>query len=141
MKLNEIKAVANVDKKRVGRGIGSGKGKTSGKGHKGQKSRSNAKAMQWFEGGQTPLYRRLPKQGFKHHIDLDEVIEAINTDLILQLIESKKLGIDITKADLIKAGVVHKNSIVKLLVGKAEVKKPFKVEADKYSKNAEKFKK
>ena len=65
MKLNNLKLrIKNKEKKRLGRGIGSGKGKTSGRGHKGQKSRSGV-AIKSFEGGQMPLYRRLPKRGFK----------------------------------------------------------------------------
>ena len=66
MKLSELKAVpgSRKDRKRVGRGIGSGTGKTSGRGHKGQKSRSGGNPHPWFEGGQMPLYRRLPKRGF-----------------------------------------------------------------------------
>ena len=64
MKLNELKNKSSKRKKRLGRGIGSGKGKTCGRGHKGQKSRSGV-AIKSFEGGQMPLYRRLPKRGFK----------------------------------------------------------------------------
>ena len=64
MKLNELNAKVSKKKKRLGRGIGSSKGKTSGRGHKGQKSRSGV-AIKSFEGGQMPLYRRLPKRGFK----------------------------------------------------------------------------
>jgi large subunit ribosomal protein L15 len=139
MKLNEIGVVANTGKKRVGRGIGSGKGKTSGKGHKGQKARSNAKSMQKFEGGQTPIHRRLPKQGFNHHIDVN--VEILTTDLIILLIDNGKLSKDITKQDLIDKKLVHKDSIVKLLLGKNEINIPFTIEVDKYSKSTEKFKK
>ena len=65
MQLGELKpAVKNTTRTRVGRGIGSGLGKTSGKGHKGQKARSGGGVRRGFEGGQTPLYRRLPKRGF-----------------------------------------------------------------------------
>ncbi|MDR0423413.1 MAG: 50S ribosomal protein L15 [Rickettsiales bacterium] len=138
MKLNELKIVANKGKKRLGRGIGSGKGKTSGKGHKGQKSRSNAKSMKTFEGGQTPIYRRLPKQGFNHHVA--KKTETITTDLLLVLVESGKLSSDIKKQNLIDKKIVKKDSIVKLLHGKKEIKTPLKVEVDKYSKNVEKYK-
>ncbi|MDR3290049.1 MAG: 50S ribosomal protein L15 [Rickettsiales bacterium] len=139
MRLNEINSVANANKKRVGRGIGSGKGKTSGKGHKGQKSRSNAKSMQGFEGGQTPLHRRLPKRGFNHHTDIKS--EVLNTDAIIILIEKGTLSNDISKQELITKRIVKKDAVVKLLQGKKEVKKPFKIEVDKYSKNVEKYKK
>jgi large subunit ribosomal protein L15 len=138
MRLNNFKTAANEDKKRLGRGIGSGKGKTSGKGHKGQKARSNAKSMKTFEGGQTPIYRRLPKQGFNHHVDTK--VEAVTTDLILSLIESGKLTDVVTKEDLIKIGAVHKDSIVKLLQGEKDVRDSIKVEVDRYSKGAEKYK-
>ena len=130
MKLNEFESVANVDKKRLGRGIGSGKGKTSGRGHKGQKARTSG-GVKGFEGGQTPIYRRLPKNGFKHHETTME--EILTTDTILLLIESGKLGNDITKQELIDRGIIHKNAVVKLLAGKKEVNTPFKIEVDKAS--------
>ena len=67
MQLDELKsATSKVKRRRIGRGIGSGLGKTSGKGHKGQKARSGGGVRRGFEGGQTPLYRRLPKRGFKN---------------------------------------------------------------------------
>lgn len=136
MNLNEFGAIANVDKKRLGRGIGSGKGKTSGKGHKGQKARSGAK-VKGFEGGQTPIYRRLPKHGFKHHETVK--VETLTTDIISILIENGKLTNDITKKDLIEKGFVHKDSIVKLIAGKMEVKTSFKIEVDKASESVKKY--
>ncbi len=136
MNLNEFGAVANVDKKRLGRGIGSGKGKTSGKGHKGQKARTSG-GVKGFEGGQTPIYRRLPKNGFKHHETTRE--EILNTDTILILIENGKLGEDITKQELIEKGIIHKDSIVKLLAGKKEINVPFKIEVDKASEKVKKY--
>lgn len=136
MKLNEIGSVANVDKKRLGRGIGSGKGKTSGKGHKGQKSRTSG-GVKGFEGGQTPIYRRLPKNGFKHHIDHQQ--ETLTTDVIVSFIESGKLTTDITKQELIDKKIISKDSIVKLLAGKKEVKTPFKIEVDKASEKVKQF--
>ena len=136
MNLNEFGAVANVDKKRLGSGIGSGKGKTSGKGHKGQKARTSG-GVKGFEGGQTPIYRRLPKNGFKHHETTRE--EILNTDTILILIENGKLGEDITKQELIEKGIIHKDSIVKLLAGKKEINVPFKIEVDKASEKVKKY--
>ena len=136
MRLNELESVANVDKKRLGRGIGSGKGKTSGKGHKGQKARTSG-GVKGFEGGQTPIYRRLPKQGFKHHETTKE--EIITTDLICGLIELGKLGNDITRQELIEKKVVKEGSVVKLLAGKKEIKTKFKVEADKASEKVKQF--
>ena len=97
MKLNEIKDNfgSNKSRKRIGRGIGSGKGKTSGKGHKGQKSRSGV-SIKGFEGGQMPIHRRLPKRGFKNikRINYTE----INLDNIQNLIDSKKID---TKKQLV----------------------------------------
>lgn len=136
MNLNEFGSVANVDKKRLGRGIGSGKGKTSGRGHKGQKARTSG-GVKGFEGGQTPIYRRLPKNGFKHHEAVAE--EVLTTDVILVLIESGKLGDDITKQELVDKKIIHKDSVVKLLAGKREVNVPFKIEVDKASAKVKKY--
>ena len=87
MKLNTFNVGKNRKKKRLGRGIGSTKGKTSGRGHKGQKSRSGV-AIKSFEGGQMPLYRRLPKRGF---ISLNrEKIALINLSKIQEILEKKK---------------------------------------------------
>ena len=87
MKLNEL-IKTNKKKIRVGRGIGSGKGKTSGRGHKGQKSRSGV-AIKSFEGGQMPLYRRLPKRGFKSFNTQKPAL--INLSKIQELIDKKKI--------------------------------------------------
>ncbi len=136
MKLNEVVSVANKDKKILGRGIGSGKGKTSGRGHKGQKARTSG-GVKGFEGGQTPIYRRLPKHGFKHHVD-NEVV-TLTTDYILNLIESKKLGTEISKKDLIDNGVISAGDTVKLIAGKKEVNTTFKIEVDKASESVKKY--
>ena len=109
MKLNELadKQGAQRDRKRVGRGIGSGTGKTSGRGHKGQKSRSGV-ALKGFEGGQMPLHRRLPKRGFKNIFAKRFV--ALNLDRLQEAIDAKKLDpkkpID---ASVLKAAGVIKN--------------------------------
>ena len=136
MKLNEVVSVANKDKKILGRGIGSGKGKTSGRGHKGQKARTSG-GVKGFEGGQTPIYRRLPKHGFKHHVD-NEVV-TLTTDYILNLIESKKLGTEISKKDLVDNGVICAGDTVKLIAGKKEVNAAFKIEVDKASESFKKY--
>ena len=84
MKLGELKpAVKNVERTRVGRGMGSGKGKTSGRGHKGQKARSGGGVRRGFEGGQTPLYRRLPKRGFTN-IHADRKSTRLNSSHTLE---------------------------------------------------------
>ena len=86
--LNKMKPVT-VNKLRVGRGIGSGKGKTSGRGHKGQKSRSGV-AIKSYEGGQMPLYRRLPKRGF-NSIKKNDVVAKLNLSKLQYLIEKKQI--------------------------------------------------
>ena len=90
MKMNEL-IKTNIKKKRLGRGIGSGKGKTSGRGHKGQKSRSGV-AIKSFEGGQMPLYRRLPKRGFKSFFKKDTAI--INLAKLQENHDKKKINIE-----------------------------------------------
>ncbi len=126
---------------RVGRGIGSGKGKTSGRGVKGQKSRSGV-AIKSFEGGQMPLYRRLPKRGFNSIKDLK--IAKINLDKIQMFINKKKLksnqtiNVDILK----KLKIINKNSRILKILGKGEIKDKVNIQADLISKSAiEKLKK
>ena len=91
MRLNELRdnPGARAPRKRVGRGIGSGLGKTSGKGHKGQKARSGSATIVGFEGGQMPLYRRLPKRGFKNHARRDYVV--VNVGDVQRAIDAGKL--------------------------------------------------
>ena len=109
MKLNEIKDNPGSSKKRmrVGRGIGSGKGKTGGRGVKGQKSRTGV-AIKGFEGGQMPLHRRLPKRGFVNlfRIELNE----LNLDRLQAAIDAKKIDLnsDVTNESLVEAGVLSK---------------------------------
>lgn len=136
MELNNLVSVANKDKKILGRGIGSGKGKTSGRGHKGQKARTSG-GVKGFEGGQTPIYRRLPKHGFKHHVEIG--IDVLTTDLILSLIEANKLGNEISKQELIDKGIIHKGNLVKLISGKKEINVSFKIEVDKASEKVKKY--
>jgi large subunit ribosomal protein L15 len=130
MKLNEIRdnEGSTKNRMRVGRGIGSGKGKTGGRGVKGQTSRSGV-AIKGFEGGQMPLHRRLPKRGFNkpNQIDLNEV----NVGRIQQAIEAGKLdtGAPVTIETLVAAGVVSKpRDGVKILgVGELKTKLSFQV--------------
>lgn len=108
MKLNEIKdnQGARKDRKRVARGIGSGSGKTAGRGQKGQKSRSGV-AVSGFEGGQMPLYRRLPKRGFKN--PFAKVFAVVNLDTIQKAVDAGKLNAeDVSIASLQSAGIVSK---------------------------------
>ena len=105
MKLNSISAIKNKNKIRPGRGIGSGKGKTSGRGHKGQKSRSGV-SINSFEGGQMPLYRRLPKRGFKPNSKKKFAI--INLSVIQKLISTNK----ITEKDQISLSFLQKGNFV-----------------------------
>ncbi len=106
MKLNSINIKFNKKSKRVGRGIGSGKGKTSGRGHKGQKSRSGV-AIKSFEGGQMPLYRRLPKRGF--NTLFNKKIVATKNLIDIQKYLEKKL---ILSNDLINIDFLKKNKLV-----------------------------
>ena len=126
---------------RVGRGIGSGKGKTSGRGVKGQKSRSGV-AIKSFEGGQMPLYRRLPKRGFNSIKDLK--IAKINLDKIQMFINKKKLNSNQTiNVDILKKlKIINKNSKILKILGKGEIKDKVNIQADLISKSAiEKLKK
>ena len=136
MKLNTIVDKAAIKKpKRVGRGIGSGTGKTSGAGHKGQKSRSGV-AIKGFEGGQMPLHRRLPKRGFKNPFRIEYSI--INIGDIDKAISDKKLDAKkvITNEDFFKAGLIRKkNSLVKIL-GNGKINHVLNLKVDKASKNA-----
>ena len=124
---------ATHNSKRVGRGYGSGKGRTSTRGHKGAKARSGYKKKIGFEGGQMPLQRRVPKFGFKNINRVE--YKAINLDLIQALAE--KLGATtIGIAELIAAGFVKKNQLVKVL-GNGELTSKLDVEANAFSAKAE----
>jgi len=125
----------NKSKIRVGRGIGSGKGKTSGRGVKGQKSRSGV-AIKSFEGGQMPLYRRLPKRGF-NPISTDE-IAIMNLEKIQFFIDKKTIkDSDILNADLLKKlNLINKNSKKLKILGTGELKVKVNIEANLASKSA-----
>ena len=130
---NRIKI--NKTKIRVGRGIGSGKGKTSGRGVKGQKSRSGV-AIKSFEGGQMPLYRRLPKRGF-NPISSNN-IAILNLDKIQSYIDKKNIKTsDILNSDLLKKlKLINKNSIKLKILGSGIIKDKINIEADLASKSA-----
>ena len=125
----------NKSKIRVGRGIGSGKGKTSGRGVKGQKSRSGV-AIKSFEGGQMPLYRRLPKRGF-NPINKKN-IAILNLDKIQSYIDKKSIKIsDTLNSDLLKKlRLINKNSIKLKILGSGNIKDKINIEADLASKSA-----
>ena len=120
---------------RVGRGIGSGKGKTSGRGVKGQKSRSGV-AIKSFEGGQMPLYRRLPKRGF-NSIN-KENIAILNLDKIQSYIDKKNIKTsDTLNSDLLKKlRLINKNSLKLKILGSGVIKDKINIEADLASKSA-----
>ena len=125
----------NKSKMRVGRGIGSGKGKTSGRGVKGQKSRSGV-AIKSFEGGQMPLYRRLPKRGF-NPVSKDN-IAILNLDKIQSYIDKKNIKTsDILNSDLLKKlSLINKNSVKLKILGSGVIKDKINIEADLASKSA-----
>ena len=125
----------NKSKIRVGRGIGSGKGKTSGRGVKGQKSRSGV-AIKSFEGGQMPLYRRLPKRGFNPI--QKENIAILNLEKIQSFISKKTINTkDILNTSLLKKlKLINKNSKKLKILGKGEIKDKINIEADLASKSA-----
>ena len=125
----------NKTKIRVGRGIGSGKGKTCGRGVKGQKSRSGV-AIKSFEGGQMPLYRRLPKRGFNPISK--ENIAILNLEKMQFYINNKNIKTtDIINLDLLKKSkLVNKNSIKLKILGTGEIKDKVNIEADLASKSA-----
>ncbi len=125
----------NKSKIRVGRGIGSGKGKTSGRGVKGQKSRSGV-AIKSFEGGQMPLYRRLPKRGFNPIIKKN--ITILNLDKIQSFIDKKNIKTsDILNSELLKKlKLINKNTNKLKILGSGEIKDKVNIVADLASKSA-----
>ena len=125
----------NKSKIRVGRGIGSGKGKTSGRGVKGQKSRSGV-AIKSFEGGQMPLHRRLPKRGFSP-IDIQRVA-ILNLDKIQSYINKKRISTSevLNSSSLKKLKLINKNTKKLKILGTGEIKDKINIEADLASKSA-----
>ena len=136
MKLNTIVDKASTKKpKRVGRGIGSGKGKTSGAGHKGQKSRSGV-AIKGFEGGQMPLHRRLPKRGFKNRfrtqysvINIGDIDKAVSD----KKIDAKKI---ITNEEFFNAGLIRNKKVLIKILGNGKTNLSLNLKVDKASQSA-----
>ena len=133
MQLNNL--IKNNKKKiRVGRGIGSGKGKTSARGHKGQKSRSGV-AIKSFEGGQMPLYRRLPKRGFKNIFQ--KKIQNINFKTIEHLVNKHNLNpLEIKEVDLFEKKILSKSKGLLKLLNVGEIDKKINIEISYASKTA-----
>ena len=132
MKLNELQPAegSKFAAKRVGRGIGSGNGKTSGKGHKGQKARSGGGVRPGFEGGQMPIYRRLPKRGF-NNIFAKQYVTINVSDL-----EKFDNGTEVTAELLKETGVVSKVLDGVKILGRGELTKKLNVKVAKYSAQA-----
>ena len=137
MNLNSIEHKIKEKKIRPGRGIGSGKGKTAGRGHKGQKSRSGV-SIKSFEGGQMPLYRRLPKRGFNPIGKKN--IAIINLNQLQKYISKKRLNkVSIINLVVLKKQKILKNSVKKFkLLGNGEINDKINIEADFISKSAKK---
>ena len=130
MELNNLRPSigSTKNRKRIGRGTGSGHGKTATKGHKGQKARSGGTVRRGFEGGQTPLVRRLPKFGFTN--------AAFRTAYeIINLVDLTKYGSEVSPEVLYKKGVIKKNSLLKVLA-KGTIDKAVTVKAHKFSEKA-----
>ncbi|MEK9673818.1 MAG: 50S ribosomal protein L15 [Rhodospirillaceae bacterium] len=138
MRLNEISdnPGATRPRKRVGRGIGSGTGKTSGKGHKGQKARSGVSLL-GFEGGQMPIYRRLPKRGFTNYHFTKEFAE-LNVGRLQEAIDAKRIDgkKPVTTAALLEAGIVKKTKDGVRLLGKGDITAKVTVEVEGATKGA-----
>ena len=135
MKLHELKPAAGStkNKKRTGRGQGSGTGGTATRGHKGAKSRSGYSKKIGFEGGQQPLQRRVPKFGFTNPNRVE--YNGVNIDTIQALVDNKKIKNKVDKQTLIDNGLVQKKDLVKIL-GRGELKSKLTISADAYSDSA-----
>jgi large subunit ribosomal protein L15 len=130
MKIEELKpAMKKVKSKRVGRGIGSGLGKTSGRGHKGQKARSGGGVRRGFEGGQTPLYRRLPKRGFTN-------IHALEYTEVTLTMLSKSKSENVTAQSLVDEGIIKKINDGIVILGTGKLDKKVNVSAKRFTKSA-----
>ena len=130
MQLGEVKAsTEKVERRRVGRGMGSGLGKTSGRGHKGQKARSGGGVRRGFEGGQTPLYRRLPKRGFTN-------IHANKyTEVTLNML-NKSEATEVTAESLLAEGIIGKINDGIVILGTGNLEKKLTVKAKRFTKSA-----
>jgi len=140
MKLNSLNSGNKKSRKRLGRGIGSGKGKTSGRGHKGQKSRSGV-AIKSFEGGQMPLYRRLPKRGFKALKNQPkQSVAIINLSRIQEILKKKRIlpNAKLNLSTLQKSRLVNKKYSKLKLLGSGDIKEKFDIEINFISNSAKK---
>ena len=132
MLLGEVKAsTEKVERRRVGRGMGSGLGKTSGKGHKGQKARSGGGVRPGFEGGQMPLFRRIPKRGFNNRNS------KVYTEVTLAMLERLENGTEVTAESLIELGLIKKVNDGIVILGNGELTKKLNVKAARVTKTAE----
>ena len=130
MQLGEVKsATEKVARRRVGRGIGSGLGKTSGRGHKGQKARSGGGVRRGFEGGQTPLYRRLPKRGFTN------IHAKTFTEVTLSMLNKSK-AIEVTAETLLEEGIIGKINDGIVILGTGKLEKKLNVKATRFTAKA-----
>ena len=131
MKLNELTNIEAKDRKRIGRGPGSGTGKTSGKGHKGQNARSGGGVRPGFEGGQLPLYRRLSKRGFNNY-NFRTVYATVNVSDLEIFDEGTVVDVELLK----KTGLVNKELDGVKVLGNGELTKKLTVKANKFSNTA-----
>ena len=133
MKLDELRPAvgSKTTRRRVGRGVGSGLGKTSGKGHKGQNARSGGGVRPGFEGGQMPLFRRIPKRGFKN-INSKEY-----TEVTLAMLENLDNGTEVTAESLYELGMIKKMNNGIVVLGNGELTKKLTVKAARVTKGAE----
>ena len=133
MKLNELSPAPGARKVRfrVGRGLGSGNGKTSGKGHKGQKSRSGGGVRTGFEGGQMPIYRRLPKRGFKN------IFANVYAEVNVETLNRFEDGTTVDAVALVEAGVLKNIQDGVRILGNGELTKKLTVVANGFTKTAE----
>ncbi len=133
MKLNELQPAPGSKQtgRRLGRGIGSGLGKTSGKGHKGQNARSGGGVRPGFEGGQTPLFRRLPKRGFKNRN------KKVYTEVTLSMLDKVEAGTEVTAESLRELGIIKKLNDGIAILGNGELSKKLNIKASRVTKNAQ----
>ena len=133
MKLEELKSApgSRTTRRRVGRGIGSGLGKTSGKGHKGQNARSGGGVRPGFEGGQMPLFRRIPKRGFNNRN------AKVYTEVTLAMLEKLENGTEVTAESLKEMGIIKKVNDGIVILGNGELTKKLTIKASRVTKNAE----
>lgn len=130
MQLGEVKsATEKVERRRVGRGMGSGLGKTSGRGHKGQKARSGGGVRRGFEGGQTPLYRRLPKRGFTN------IHAKTYTEVTLNML-NKSEAVEVSAETLLAEGIIGKVNDGIVILGTGNLEKALTVKATRFTKSA-----